>query len=134
MSNIVLRPHSRLRRIGRGPQIVNQENQPAPLSELPQPQPPAIPSTSDPAFPDLQRRAPVKEQKPAEELAAMILNDLKQVAGCPSSGVTVTVYGLRPWNSWLHFGAATGAVQNKRELQDFCALLTDRLRLRYDVA
>lgn len=114
-------------------QIVQQ--QPTPLSEPAQSQPPAIRSTtSDQAFPDLQHRSSFKELKTADELAAMILSDLKQVAGCPRSGITVTVYGLSPWNSWLHFGGTAGAVHNKQELQDFCALLTDRLRLRYDVA
>jgi hypothetical protein len=109
-------------------QIVQQE-------KTVQEHPPEIqPNLSEPAFPDLQHRAPVKEQRTANELAAMILSDLQQVAGCPRSGVTVTVYGLSPWNSWLHFGAAAGAVHNKQELQDFCTLLTDRLRLRYDVA
>jgi hypothetical protein len=116
-------------------QIVQQEKQPAPPDETVQEHPPEIqPNSSEPAFPDLQHRTPVKEQRTANELAAMILSDLQQVAGCPRSGVTVTVYGLSPWNSWLHFGAAAGAVHNKRELQDFCTLLTDRLRLRYDVA
>jgi hypothetical protein len=116
-------------------QIVQQEKQSAPPDETVQRQPHAItPTPSEPAFPDLQHRAPVKEQRTANELAAMILNDLQQVAGCPRSAVTVTVYGLSPWNSWLHFGASAGAVHNKQELQDFCTLLTDRLRLRYDVA
>jgi hypothetical protein len=115
--------------------MVQQEQQPASPDETVQEHPPeAQPNSPEPAFPDLQHRAPVKEQRTANELAAMILSDLHQVAGCPRSGVTVTVYGLSPWNSWLHFGAAAGPVHNKQELQDFCTLLTDRLRLRYYVA
>jgi hypothetical protein len=35
-----------------------------------------------------------KEKKTAEELAAMILQDLSNMDGCPKRGVTVTVYGL----------------------------------------
>lgn len=116
-------------------QIVQQGEQSPPPDETVQRQPPERPPTpSEPAFPDLQQQAPAKELRTASELAAMILSDLQQVATCPRSGVTVTVYGLSPWNSWLHFGAAAGAVHNKQELQDFCTLLTDRLRLRYDVA
>ena len=35
----------------------------------------------------------VKELKSAAELEAMILEDLRKVAGCPEKGVNVTVYG-----------------------------------------
>jgi hypothetical protein len=42
-----------------------------------------------------------KEKKTAEELAAMIGEDLSNIDGCPKRGVTVTVYGLNPWNSML---------------------------------
>ena len=36
----------------------------------------------------------IKETKTAEELAAMIREDLSQMDGCPKQGVTVTVYGI----------------------------------------
>jgi hypothetical protein len=76
-------------------QIVQQEKPPAPPDETVQRQPPAIPPVqSEPAFPDLQHHAPVKELKTANDLAAMIINDLQQVNGCPVAGVNVTVHGL----------------------------------------
>ena len=56
-----------------------------------------------------------KEKKTAEELAAMIHEDLSKVDGCPRNGVTVTVYGI-PWKSMLTFGAEAGPVRNKAEL------------------
>ncbi len=115
-------------------QIVQQEEQAPPDGTVEEQSPQNRSNSSEPAFFDLQHRAPVKEQRTADELAAMILSDLQQVGGCPPSGVIVTVYGLSPWNSWLHFGAAAGAVHNKQELQEFCTLLTDRLRVRYDIA
>lgn len=90
-------------------------------------------STQIPAHPNLQTQAVSKEFKTAEQLAAMILSDLRQVKGCPKDGLTVTVYGLGPWNSWLHFGAAAGPVRNKAELQEFCTILTERLKNRYDI-
>jgi hypothetical protein len=77
---------------------------------------------------------PTKEMKTAEELAAMIREDLSNVDGCPKLGVTVTVYGLNPWNSMLTFGAAAGPVRNKAELQRFCEIITSRLQRLYDVA
>ena len=45
----------------------------------------------------------------------MILEDLRNVDGCPERGVNVTVYGI-PWNAMLMFGAAAGPVRNKAEL------------------
>jgi hypothetical protein len=81
----------------------------------------------------LARPVPAKEKKTAEELAAMILQDLSSVDGCPTRGVTVTVYGLNPWNSMLTFGVDAGPVPNKADLQSFCDIITERLKRLYDV-
>ena len=93
------------------------------------PSPPA-----SPVNPGLWHHEAVKEIKTADELAAMILGDLRQVKGCPQAGVNVTVYGLTPWNSWLSFGAAAGPVYDKAELQEFCVIITDRLKRLYDIS
>ena|SRR5271166_3729081 len=74
-----------------------------------------------------------KEKRSADELAAIILQDLSNVDGCPKRGVTVTVYGINPWNVMLTFGVEAGPVRNKAELQRFCDILTNRLRGLYDV-
>jgi hypothetical protein len=76
---------------------------------------------------------PRKQIKTAEELAAMILDDLRKVDGCPEHGVNVTVYGI-PWNAMLMFGAAAGPVRNKVELKGFFEIITERLQRLYDVA
>jgi hypothetical protein len=76
---------------------------------------------------------PVKQKKIAEELAAMIHQDLSQIEGCPERGVKVTVYGLNPWNSLLTFGVDAGPVPNKTDLQSFCDIITERLKRLYDV-
>jgi hypothetical protein len=60
-----------------------------------------------------------KEGKTAEELAAMIREDLGKIDGGPKRGVTVTVYGLSPWNSMLTFGVDAGPIPNKADLQAF---------------
>jgi len=72
--------------------------------------------------------------KTAKSWLTMIREDLGNVDGCPKLGVTVTVYGLNPWNSMLTFGAAAGPVRNKAELQRFCEIITSRLQRLYDVA
>jgi len=76
---------------------------------------------------------PVKQPKTTDELAAMIYQDLSQLEGCPKRGVKVTVYGLNPWNSLLTFGVHAGPVRNKADLQNFCDIITDRLKRLYDV-
>jgi hypothetical protein len=74
-----------------------------------------------------------KQTKTAEELAAMIHEDLSQMDDCPKQGVTVTVYGI-PWKSMLTFGVAAGPVYNKAELQGFFEAITERMQRLYDVA
>ena len=81
----------------------------------------------------LSHNAPVKGAKTADQLAAMILSDLKEIKGCPKVGINITVYGSNPWNSWLSFGGAAGPVPNRAELQGFCDIITERLKRLYDV-
>jgi hypothetical protein len=76
---------------------------------------------------------PTKEKKTPEELAVMIREDSGKINGCPKRGVTVTVYGLNPWNAMLSFGADAGPVPNKADLQAFCDIITERLKRLYDV-
>jgi hypothetical protein len=74
-----------------------------------------------------------KETKTAEELEKMILEDLRNMGGCPKRGVSVTVYGI-PWNAMLTFGAEAGPVRNKDELKKFLEIITERLRRLYNIA
>jgi len=62
----------------------------------------------------------------------MILEDLRNVDGCPARGVNITVYGI-PWNALLMFGANAGLVRNKAELVRFFEIVTERLQRLYDV-
>jgi hypothetical protein len=94
--------------------------------------PPPLPTA--PANLGLLHTPHVKGTKSAEELAAMILADLREMQGCPKAGVNVTVYGSNPWNSWLSFGGAAGPVNNKAELQELCEIITERLKRLYDVS
>jgi hypothetical protein len=74
-----------------------------------------------------------KETKTAEELERMILEDLRNVDGCPERGVSVTVYGI-PWNAMLTFGAEAGPVRNKAELKKFFEIITERMQRLYNMA
>ena len=93
-----------------------------------------VPTTSDvQGNRGLVPETPAKEKKTAEELAMMIRQDLSKVDGWPERGVSVTVYGLNPWNSLLAFGVDAGPVPNKVDLQSFCDIITERLKRLYDV-
>jgi hypothetical protein len=72
----------------------------------------------------------VRQTKTAEELAAMILEDLRKVDGCPERGVNVTVYGI-PWNAMLMFGAAAGPVPGQAEVRKFFEIIKERLQRLY---
>jgi len=77
-----------------------------------------------------QHPAPVKQKKTAEELEAMIQQDLSQLEGWPERGVKVTVYGLNPWNSMLTIGVEAGPVP-RADLQGLCDIITERLKRLY---
>lgn len=91
---------------------------------------PTLPGTPANA---LTRPTPTKEKKSVDELAAMILEDLSRIEGCPKQGVRVAVYGSNPWNSWLSFGGDAGPVPNRAHLKDLCEVITERLKRLYDV-
>lgn len=76
---------------------------------------------------------PAKQKKGAEELAAMILEDLSQIEGCPQRGVKVTVYGFNPWNAMLTYGVEAGAVPNKEDLLALFDVLVERMKRLYEV-
>ena len=92
---------------------------------------PTPPDAREP--PRLSPTIPIKEKKTAEELAAMIHHDLSEIEGCPERGVSVTVYGLSPWNSLLTFGVDAGPVPNGADLQAFCEIITERLKRLYNI-
>lgn len=73
-----------------------------------------------------------KETKTAEELERMILQDLRNVGGCPERGVSVTVYGI-PWHAMLTFGVEAGPVRNRAELNKLFEVIIERLQRRYNM-
>ncbi len=73
-----------------------------------------------------------RQTRTAAELEAMILEDLRNVDGCPKQGIKVTVYGI-PWNAMLMFGATAGPVRNKDELRQYFEIIVDRLKRLYDI-
>jgi hypothetical protein len=79
-------------------------------------------------------QAHAKESKTAEELAAMILEDLLNFDGSPRRGVKITVYGGKQWQAMLMFGIEAGPVRNVNEIRALIQTITERLQNRYDLA
>ena len=50
-------------------------------------------------------------------LETIILEDLRNVDGCPRTRGNVMVYGI-PWNAMLTFGTAAGQVRNKGRVEE----------------
>jgi hypothetical protein len=73
-----------------------------------------------------------KETKTADELAAMILDDLQNFEGCPRQGVRITIYGGKNWNAMLMFGTAAGPVPYVNEVRSLFRTIVERLQKRYD--
>lgn len=88
---------------------------------------------TEPTEPHPAPALPAKRMKTAEELAAMILQDLSQIEGFPQRGVKVTVYGFNPWNAMLSYGVEAGPVPNKEDLQALFDVFIERLKRLYDV-
>ncbi|SHN84692.1 hypothetical protein [Bradyrhizobium erythrophlei] len=64
----------------------------------------------------------IKPSKTTQELEAMILEDLRNVDGCPARGVNVTGYGI-PWKALLMFGADAGRYATRPSCSSFSRLL-----------
>jgi hypothetical protein len=104
---------------------------PAPVREIAAQQPPLAKVVETVG---LAIAVPARGLRTANELAAMILADLSRLEGCPKQGVKVTVYGCNPWNCWLSFAPAAGPVRNKTEIQNFCQIITERLKRLYEIS
>ena len=81
----------------------------------------------------LGQAAPAKEKKSAEQLAAMIREELSYIEGWPQRGITVSVYGFDSWNAMLTFGVEAGPLHNKRGWQGFCEVIAKDLKRLYDI-
>ncbi len=74
-----------------------------------------------------------REAKTAEQLAAMILEDILKFEGCPRRGVKITVYGGKHWQAMLMFGVEAGPVRNANEIRALMQTITERLQNRYNL-
>ncbi|WP_458146731.1 hypothetical protein [Bradyrhizobium sp. UFLA05-109] len=65
---------------------------------------------------------------PAVAIADLVLGELRKVEGFPKSGVSVIVYGYRPWNAMIRFAPFSTTSQNAARLRHALPDVIFRLR------
>jgi len=86
--------------------------------------PPAKPLVPlSPGGPD-EKRA----RLPAVAIADLVLGELRKMDGFPESGVSITVYGSRPWNAMIRFAPFSTTSQDAARLRHALPDIVFRLR------
>ncbi|MCP3469841.1 hypothetical protein NLM33_05795 [Bradyrhizobium sp. CCGUVB1N3] len=70
---------------------------------------------------------------PAVAIADLVLGELRKVDGFPKSGVSITVYGYRPWNAMIRFGPFSTTLENASLLRRALPDIVLRLRQYVDL-
>ncbi|RZM94432.1 hypothetical protein CWO91_39430 [Bradyrhizobium genosp. SA-3] len=138
-----------------GKRAEEQASRPHPLTE---PAPPAltsVPATAPPArempptfqepvtaaAPPAQPAAPRSVGRPDEKRARLpavaigdlVLGELRKMDGFPSSGVSITVYGSRPWNAMIRFAPFSTTARDAARLRHALPDIVFRLRQYVDI-
>ncbi|MBR0829506.1 hypothetical protein JQ596_28620 [Bradyrhizobium manausense] len=70
---------------------------------------------------------------PAVAIADLVLGELRKVDGFPKSGVSITVYGSRPWNAMIRFAPFSTTSQDATRLRRALPDIVFRLRQYVDL-
>lgn len=65
---------------------------------------------------------------PAVVIADLVLGELRKIDGFPKSGVSITVYGSRPWNAMIRFAPFSTTSQDAARLRHALPDIVFRLR------
>jgi hypothetical protein len=84
-------------------------------------------------IPKRSRRLTDLPQQTAVQTEGLILQLLRQIPSFPSSGVTVTVYGSRPWNAMLTFAPNSTTLVYAGQYRTFLTEIVCDLRKQFDV-
>ncbi|MBR0717540.1 hypothetical protein [Bradyrhizobium liaoningense] len=91
--------------------------------------PPAKPVASLSAGDTDEKRA----RLPAVAIADLVLGELRKVDGFPKAGVSITVYGSRPWNAMIRFAPFSTTSQDATRLRRALPEIVFRLRQYVDL-
>lgn len=106
---------------------------PAPAPEMPptlQEEP--VTAAAPPAKPVAPLSAGGPDEKrarlPAVAIADLVLGELRKMDGFAKSGVSITVYGSRPWNAMIRFAPFSTTSQDAERLRHALPDIVFRLR------
>ncbi len=66
-----------------------------------------------------------------ERLEALLLAELRQIEGFPQHGVSITVYGFRPWNAMITFAPGSTSLKNATKYREALPQLVEKLREQF---
>jgi len=69
----------------------------------------------------------------SNEAEAIILDGLRNTSEFPTRGVTVTVYGFRPWNAKLTFAPGCTSHKNARMYRELLIEIVCELRTKFEI-
>lgn len=70
----------------------------------------------------------IRARLPAVAIADLVLGELRKMDGFPKSGVSITVYGSRPWNAMIRFAPFSTTSQDAARLRHAVPDIVFRLR------
>jgi hypothetical protein len=80
----------------------------------------------------VQEGAPKRTVTP-EHLQGLILAGLRKVEEFPKDGVSITVYGLKPWNAMITFAPGSVSSKTAATYRQMLPQLIEELRKQFDV-
>jgi hypothetical protein len=69
----------------------------------------------------------------AEDVQKMILDALTTIPGAPKRGMTITVYGYRPWNAMVTFAPGSANISTATMIRSALARLVEEMRGHVDI-
>ncbi len=69
----------------------------------------------------------------ADEVQNMILDALTAIPDAPKHGMTITVYGYRPWNAMVTFAPGSAKISTATMIRSALTRLVEEMRGRVDI-
>jgi hypothetical protein len=84
-------------------------------------------------IPERKPTGPTKRTVTTEHLQKLVLAGLQEIEGFPKTGVSITVYGVRPWNAMMTFAPWSISSNGAMTYREVLPQLVERLSKQFDV-
>lgn len=85
-------------------------------------------SSSEPTVTNTQSRT-----RTAEQVQKMIVDALSRIPDAPKNGMTITVYGYRPWNAMVTFAPGSAKISTATMIRSTLTRLVEEMRGSVDI-